>query len=1147
MADQGMLWQTLALPFTGGLQQKADDRARRAPYLDIARDIAFDELGGIQTRLPYLAMNNSIHGGGNLANCRRIAVVNDELLVFTSTAVYSWNAQLSKWALRDTHLAVTVDEVPKFASNGDQIDGDRVELSGTLIETWTEDGDVWLASMDKATGAVLTTPGSIATGTRPRLVALTTRVLLFYVTGAGLVVLSLDPTAPLTNLPVPTTVVSFVTFNAYYDVTKVDGQNLAIGACRLNPTTGYTIFKVTATPTVTTSGKARTCDGPIAVASTPGGGLQTQIIRANSAAIQGDFITTSTLADLTTSQALGATATPVNQIAACYRSVQTSGAFRCYAFWSAAESASGAFRSLTNYVDTAGTIGTLADFVRNVGVASRAFDYNGSVYVWMVFAEASFSFGATGPQLQNTYLLYRDDAAPVSKAVPAAAGGYAPSTGRLPGVALIAGTTTYAWCGAFRRQIPLGKGAGYAARAPKDITFTFDTNVARRTARLGRTLYISGGELLQYDGVRVVEVGFNVFPYALNPAGVSSGGSMADGEYPYKVTWRYQNAQLEQERSTTASIETVTVSGGGGSGSVSATGLVPLTTTRKTANPPAVEIWRAVVAAPPEAPFYLVTSKDPASVSNPNRYLKNDRTLLTLPTFVDALSDDDVTEHEANPENGAFLESLAPPGATIVVATDTRLFLAGVTGDPDRVWYSRLRQNGEIASFHDGLTIDVPRPGGAITALWFDATGVLFIARQTAVYAFAGQGLDNLAQGQNFVLSRIISADVGAVSQETVALTPRGVIFKSLKGWQLLLGNGDVDYIGAGVTDFDSEDVLSIDVVEKQCHEVRILTASRMIVWHYLVDQWSERTINDGLHSCLWAGQHVYLTATGPAIEQTTHTSLTYGMDVERAWIKPASLAADVQNNVGPGGQVASRIRKLQPLGEVRSACLVRVRIAYNYKPGYVDDVVHDLSALAAGSPLEFKIGPKRPQCQALKVRITAVVAGGSATLATADLLPEVITLGSGSGVWTALLRAVTPGELGNALGLDVAFEDSGADPFSVDVRDHFRWSSDISSWEPAINTIGVLVRCRGSSKPTVAQLETAIAAGTALATVFSHDPNPSNVVDADEMLGAASVGTFGGGEFDAPDGEAIKLTALGLEVGIEPGLFRRIASGAST
>lgn len=1140
MGVAGIQWQTVNLPFAAGLQQKADDRARPQPFLDICNDAQFDELGGTQPRLPFATTAGAVFGGGTISGARRIVRNGNETVLFTSDSVYAWNAQLAKWVLRGTHLAISVDETTRFATAGDQIEGDRAELNGTVVYAWNEGGVVFAAALDKTTGAVLMAPFSIiAASQRPRLVALATKIMFFVEANAtGLLAYALDPADPSAALVGGTsvTVAAAAVFNSYYDVVKVDSQDLVVGVYRRDTTTSYSVFTVTPALVVTTSTKARTADGPVAIATVPGGGLQTQVIRQNIAtAIQGDFLTTSTLADLTINQAVFAgAAAQVNQLTAAYRSVQNAGAFRCYVFASTEAASDATGTSVMNFVDTAGTIGTSAQFIRQLGVASRAFSYNGSVYLWMAFAGIS-TVATLGPfttpalALQNTYFLYRDDSFLCAKSMTGRAGGFSATRGHLPGVALTSGTTVFTWCGTERRRIELGTGdVSFAARVPSDMVFTFDTNKARRTARLGRTLYISGGEILQYDGVRLTEVGFHIYPWLFGIID-AGGGSVATGTYSYKQTFRCPNAQGETDRSTTATIASITNS----SSSLSVLTSTPLTVTHKTSVVPAAEFWRTLVAPNADSPFFLVSSNDPAALTNPNRYVPNSTTVTTLPTFNDFLADANVSIREANPENGATLENICPPPAKIIIATDTRLFLAGVAGDPDRVWYSRLRGNNEVASFNDVLVFDVPRVGDdEITCVWFDANGVFYAARRTAIFAFSGQGKDNDDQGQNFTLSRIVSEDVGVLNHESVALTPKGVILKSAKGWQLLHGNGDLEFIGAGVSDFDAEEVLSVDVVETQ-HHVRILTAARMIVWDYLINQWEQWTIADGLHSCVVGGAQVYLTATGTRTQQTDYTGLTYGLDVETAFIKLADL------------QGAARCRKLQPLGEVRSACLVRMRVGYNYKPGYVDDVVCDVSGFAAGDPLQLKLGPKRPICESIKLRITAVTDAVRATIAVTSVSFSVATSGT---AWTATLRSsVLTGEHGNLLSLSAAFETTTG-TFSIDVRDHFAWSIAEQRWTVDENNVGLHVLCRSGSSPTVAQLEAAINAGSALAAVSVADVTPTKVVDATALAGVTrGPVSFSGGLFGSPTGEGIKLTSLGLEVGTERGLFKRIASGVTT
>ncbi len=53
-------WGKIEIPIAAGLSQKGDVRAAQPPKLDLARDIQFDEVGGVQTRLPYVALANAI-------------------------------------------------------------------------------------------------------------------------------------------------------------------------------------------------------------------------------------------------------------------------------------------------------------------------------------------------------------------------------------------------------------------------------------------------------------------------------------------------------------------------------------------------------------------------------------------------------------------------------------------------------------------------------------------------------------------------------------------------------------------------------------------------------------------------------------------------------------------------------------------------------------------------------------------------------------------------------------------------------------------------------------------------------------------------------------------------------------------------------
>lgn len=967
MSFSGLDFQPVHLPLAAGLNQKVDARALQPPELARCVDVQFDEVGGLQTRYPYALTTLATTDGGTVTNPRRIVENGSELLLFSKDSLYSWNAQLSKWARKGTHLAVKIGEVSRFVTTGDQVDCDRAELNGLVVYAWTDNNVVYAAASDKTTGSVVVAPTNMtggATMNRARLVALATKILLFVNndTSGYVEVTIIDPANPTGTIAAGrNTQIGSASHSDYYDVVRIAGADQAAMVQRLAPTTSYQITTYTAGGVQATSTKARTCDGPIAVSSDPTG-AELAVIRADASAIQADRIVASSLADTSSGTTIGTGVPPIGRIAAAHRSTQDAGQYRCYAFWTDGESDSNATWEVNyGWIDTGGASGTLGRFIKRTGIASRAFSHNGRVYLWMSFSGASFSTGAGATQLQNSYFLYRDDGLLIAKAAATRAGGRPSSIGWLPGVSADSSDSdVYHWCGTERRILELGgAGTGYGARAPREITSTFDSNEARRCVRLGQTLYISGGEILQYDGVGLYEVGFHVFPWYFRHI-ETPAGNLADGSYAYKETWRWDNARGELDRSTTATTGVRTIAAGPNGTSIDYS--IPLYNTHK-GNALAMEVWRTAVNPNDDSPFYLVTSKDPASAANPNRYVSNDTTADQLAVFNDELADAGATLKETHYENGGILENLAPPAASIIAATDERLFLAGVAGDADRVWYSKRRSDGEVASFHDTLVVNVPPVGGEITALGFlNESPVVF--REHAIYALLGDGFDNAGTGQNFV-ARAVPGDVGAVNQESVAATERGLVFKSSKGWYLLNRAYALEYIGAAVSDYDNETPLAVHAVESQ-HQIRILTSARMIVVDTLLEtwRWGEWSISDGVHACMWNGSHVYLSAAGPKVQQTSYVGVDYGMDVETSWIKLADL------------QGFGCVDQLQILGEYRSAHTLQVRLARDYwKDGvdtYFQSKTHTPSGLVAGQPLRLKHGPTIRQMQALKVRLTA-------------------------------------------------------------------------------------------------------------------------------------------------------------------------------
>lgn len=997
-------WQLLRVSFGVGLDTEWDPRAQPTQSLVVCDNAEFEELGGLRKRFPYAALGTSILGGGTISNLRRLAVNGDERLLFTKDTLYSYSVRDTKWISKGTYLAPKLTERSVFARSAEQHTVARAELSGVVVYAWMEvlssNAFAYVAAIDKVTGAVLLAPTSLGASTkRPRLIALTNKIILTYVTsaGTGLLAKALDPADLATSVAAAGTDVINAdgSFSEIYDIVKTGATQVCLVYWRTGGTTyGLSKFGEDLSETQTTKTQTTTVTTPLAIAVDPTA-TTIFVFRLDGTTVRADGITLSSFADATmNTSVITSVSGTVNQMTAEFRSVQDGGQYRCYVFVSSAETAlSTSFDLKYNWINTAYATGTAAVFVKRLGVASQAFDYSGSVFLWTVFAGESSTGGMAEPlgfraQLQNTYFLYRDDGTLIAKAAAGRAGGFSTNLGYVSDVQSL-GSGLYAWAGVERRIIPIGGGqSAYSHRTPRDIAVQFDSDEARRCVRLGKTLYVTGGQLLQYDGEGLVEVGFHIYPWYFATVDGGAGGKDA-GNFTYKLGWRWDNNQGERDRSTTATH--------GQSGTLAAShkvsfgSTVPLHTTLKQGSrvAPAVEHWATLKDPVAEAPFYLVSSQDPSVTSNPNRYLENSPTSAFLSTFDDSLADATVAKKETHPENGAVLEALAPPAATIVAASQDRLFLAGISDNPYQVWYSRLRGEGEVASFHDNLTVEVPPTGGDITALAFlNETLVVFCER--AIYALPGDGFDNTGGGFNYGPARLVSADVGAKSHDLVALTPLGLWFMSNKGWHLLDRQFQVQYVGGPMKTYDSDNWLCVHVMESK-QQIRCMSSSRVLVFNMRRGQWSRWTVGDGAHAAIWDGVYNYCSSSAVKYENTIYASVNYSLDVETAWIYPA----------GPLGYAA--VKEAMILAEYRSSHTLRIRMAWMGTDGgttYFHDKWWTPSATTVGGHMQHKFRPRKSKGQAWKLRITDESGGASHNAPTGESLKL-----TGLALWWADMR----------------------------------------------------------------------------------------------------------------------------------------------
>lgn len=975
----------LNFPFVAGLNTRPDSFALPVPALTKALNVDFTELGGLHLRKPYSSIGTSIVGGGSLSNVRRIVKYDKELLCFTKSNLYSWSPGLSGWVDRGEYLATHLAENSRFDNELEQDSGDRAELSGVAVVAWAdnESNDAQVAAYDTTTGAVLLSPtdiprsSAVTGGARVRVVAGSTHFHVFWMDGtSNLYVYHFTPAQVYDASLWTEASVSGGSTNGNYDVRNNAGTSYVVYGA--SGSASYYFNTVTDTGTVGTPvNHSYTADGAIALDVNTDAARPVFVARCAGTNVQSDRLSVAGAANGMDTN-IGTITADDEQLTCAWRTTAESGGeYRCYAFWSQDEdTGSSNFEVSYNYGDDQSpqSPGTEATLILQNGVASHAFDHDGRVYVWTTFSGESQVAGMAEQvgfkaSLQNAYYLFDDQGNMHARAAANIAGGFAQTRRHLPSVQQ-GDDNAYHWLGFRREVIPLedpnendgfGKEA-YEKRSPLEIALTFDSDKARRTAQLGKTLYVAGGQIMQFDGEGLVEVGWHQAPWYFT---TTTGAGALTGDRAYKASYAWRNAKGEVDRSTSAVVGVESPD----SDQVNFGGIIAARATKKTGSrgEATVEMWGTKLRPPPNAPFFLLTDIDPTQTSGDNRYLSNDPTQLYVDnaaTWVDDMADSTLETKRPNPENGGVLEGISPPAAGIIVANDERVFLADVAGRPNTVFYSKLLVDGEVVQFNDALSVDVPEWGGPIVAMEFlGETLVVFC--ETAIYALPGVGPNNLGQGPNYGPARQVALNIGADSQEAIGVTANAIIFHSSKGWHSLDRNFAVQYIGAQVHDYDSDTWVAVDVLDGE-HQVRCTSTSRILTYDTAAGQWSEWEEASLVDALLFDGKHHIATATDVKEQDADFSGgVTYKMDVETGWIRLNQLMG------------FARARRWAILGRYKSAHDLRVRVGHDYdENNYVQDVTWTVSPTTVDGPERMRRRFTRQKCSAIRLRITSQAVG---------------------------------------------------------------------------------------------------------------------------------------------------------------------------
>jgi hypothetical protein len=480
-------------------------------------------------------------------------------------------------------------------------------------------------------------------------------------------------------------------------------------------------------------------------------------------------------------------------------------------------------------------------------------------------------------------------------------------------------------------------------------------------AEMANTLHVSGGFVYAYDGKQLCEHNFLQAPSIATTVDSGAGFTPA-GTYYYIYTYEWVDSFGQTYISapsspsaalTVAASRTITVT-------------IPMLQLTNRSDGIFIGIYRSSDGIN----FYKLET------SGYNGAFVNTPGTPTI-TFVD--SSGNYTGQPLLYTAGGVVENV-DPGATKYLATYNQRLVAIPQEANNTWWYSKEiipaapGAAGSPVEFSDSFISSVDERGGSIVGIQQIDEKLVFF-KNANIFALSGNGPAPNGTGNDFNPPQVIATDSGCIDGQSIVLGPSGVIYKSAKGLYLIDRSMSVSYIGAPVEAYNSQEILSADLIYN-LNQFRFgLSSGVVLTYNYLFDQWSVFTNHAVVQACIYQNKYTYCKADGTTLQETpgaySDAGTSISMKLTTGWLSFADL------------QGYQRLYKLLLLGEYKSPHKLQVDICVDFN----DAIVQTTTITAINDPLyQYRIFLSRQKCQSMKFTIQ-------------DIAPDVGTLAEGYSI----------------------------------------------------------------------------------------------------------------------------------------------------
>jgi hypothetical protein len=986
--------QLIVIPFNQGIDTKHDPKQLTMGKLIDLQNGIFQHTESVDKRWGYNKLSSAILGTDNefIESCVALNAFQNELINYDGRLAYSYSQSNQGWLNRGNMISVIQTEQQIIRNNYSQSGPDSASLDGVEVFAWTDGrGGVRYSVVDITDTPsapyllidqpIYSTQGNTAnTNVKVLPFPAAKLIVILYNFRTNIFYVTIDPNNPY-NIATSGTVLvsngnaSSDNASTYYDAAIIDNQLFLLYYSSSGNQIQLTSFDKNFNQTAISNVFAYTGFSYTGCLSIAGDSNNNVWVTYPIAAFGMNANTTIYSNDLATI-ILPSTQT-ITQTTGIFGSITsiiqgTTG----YIFAEAVGN-----QTYNNVIYTAtctlsGIVSPTTVLKRSVGLVSKPFVNNDTIYLNIAFQSP----------LQNTYFTMDQFGNIVGKTNPWLAGGLIGAAILPECQQILPGIFEYA---NLVKGSPITQaGTLFQLLGINSTRLNFIQPNQFISSEMNGNLFTVGGIVQSYDSSQYTEVNYHVYPEGMTDIINPTGGSLvADGYYQYVWTYEWNDNNGNTQFSYPS--VPILVKTGDGYDTFSVTFTVP---TLRLTNKSNVRIVGYRTTNLGSLLFRCTSGTTP---------IYNDPTIDTI-TFTDTISDTDLqsngllyTQPFTIGEN-PILPNNAPPSCSFMITYNNRIFLGGLE-DPNTLWFSKQRIIGVPMEFSDQNTIQIDAAGGAITALGV-LNNALIIFKENGLYSLVGQGPDNTGSNNDFNTPGPVNipSPVGCTDPNSVALTPKGLLFDSGKGIYLLDLSGNVSYVGAPVEKYNSLTIKSATVVPPQWIIFTTETNANTgdipvglaLIYDYLFDQWGTFTNHDAVDSCIWLGgddTFVYGRPDGSVMQQSVLKSSISYQNYADGQDYPISLSTTTANLDFGNLQGLQRVYHVFILGTYYGAHTLEVAVAYDWAPDFTNFTTINIpiptspygdgyygDGYYGGQPFQyqFRIDLMQQKCQAIRIQI---------------------------------------------------------------------------------------------------------------------------------------------------------------------------------